>query len=170
MPRKIVGFIALDWCLMIFALVIILLRYAVRHRRISHVQASPKPSTSLASYLSDIFVLTSWIAGIALIAINTWKNKLRYNYRHENPDHLYYGVPHDMAAHLLYVSWISLFPIYISLYFSKGAFVAFYYDLFFNHSKKMQVMLLLTSIFTFLTFLVQMMLLAFWCQPTSLNW
>ncbi|KAH0562462.1 hypothetical protein GP486_002844 [Trichoglossum hirsutum] len=169
-PRKTVGFIALDWCLMIFALIIILLRYVVRHRRAPHAQTSPKPSASLASYLSDIFVLASWISGMALIAINTWKNKLRYKYHRTNPDKLYYGVPHDMAAHLLYVSWISLFPIYISLYFSKAAFVAFYYDLFSNHSKKMQIMLLVTSIFTFLTFLVQIMLLAFWCQPTNLNW
>ena len=107
---------------------------------------------------------------MVLILINTWKNHLRFRYRHDDPTQLYYGVPHDMVAHLLYVSWLSLFFIYISLYLSKAAFIAFYYDLFSSHSKKMQIMLLGTCIFTFLTFMVQMMLLSFWCQPTKLNW
>jgi hypothetical protein len=170
MLRITVGFIALDWSFMLLALVIILLRYAVRHRRNPQAQASPKPSGSLAGYLSDIFVITSWISGMVLVAINTWKNNLRFKYRHDDPDKLYYGVPHDMASHLLYISWLSLYFIYISLYFSKAAFIAFYYDLFFTHSKRMQIMLLGTSIFTAATFLVQMMLLSFWCHPTSLNW
>jgi hypothetical protein len=133
MLRTTVGFIALDWSLMVFALGIILLRYAVRHHRTPHVQTSPKPSSSRASYLSDIFVLTSWFSGVILVSINTWKNQLRFKFRHGNPDKLYYGVPHDMASHLLYISWLSLFFIYISLYFSKAAFIAFYYDLFFSH-------------------------------------
>ncbi|KAH0545509.1 hypothetical protein FGG08_000337 [Glutinoglossum americanum] len=123
-----------------------------------------------AGYLSDIFVISSWISGMILVAINTWKNNLRFKFRHDDPEKLYYGVPHDMASHLLYISWLSLFFIYISLYFSKAAFIAFYYDLFVDHSKRMKIMLLGTSIFTAATFLVQMMLLSFWCHPTNLNW
>jgi hypothetical protein len=167
---KLVGFIALDWSLMIFTLCIILLRFAVRHRGARLVPGLPKPVNSRAAILSDIFVITSWLSGIVLILINTWKNHQRFEYRHDDPAQLYYGVPHDLASHLLYESWLSLYFIYISLYFSKAAFIAFYYDLFFDHSKKMRIMLLGTSVLTFLTFMVQMMLLSFWCQPVNLNW
>ncbi|KAI9772462.1 MAG: hypothetical protein M1840_000665 [Geoglossum simile] len=164
------GFIALDWCLMIFALGVILLRFAVRHRGARLIPGLPTPVNSRAAILSDIFLTTSWLAGMVLILINTWKNHLRFKFRHDDPAQLYYGVPKHMAAHLLYVSWLSLYFIYISLYLAKAAFIAFYYDLFFSHSKKMQIMLMGTSIFTFLTFMVQIMLLSFWCQPTKLNW
>ncbi|KAI9705457.1 MAG: hypothetical protein M1836_006212 [Candelina mexicana] len=107
---------------------------------------------------------------MVLISINTWKNNLRHKYQNVPPEELYYGVPQDRAAHLLYVSWISLFFIYISLWFSKAAFIAFYYDLFSYQSRKLRIMLWATSVFTACTFLLHILLLFLWCHPVSLNW
>jgi len=79
-------------------------------------------------------------------------------------------VPWDQAAHLLYVSWISLFFIYISLWCSKAAFLAFYYSLFSLQGKRIRIVLWCASIFTLATFILHMCLIAFWCSPISSNW
>jgi len=153
------GFIALDWSLLGFALIFVAFRVCFRrHKR-----------PSLASNISDAFVVLAWTSGAVLASINAWKNSLRKHYEGQ-PD-LYYGVPKDLSAHLLKVSWISLFFIYISLWSSKAAFIAFYYHLFSsNLGKWCQFVKAFVSVFTFLTFLLHMMLLAFWCAPVSLNW
>ncbi len=146
---------------MLFTLILIILRLSLRRRR---------PSHTLAANLSDIFVVASWLSGIVLISINTWKNNLRHKYQHLPQEGLYYGVPKDQAAHLLYVSWISLFFIYISLWLSKAAFIAFYYDFFTYQSRQLRIMLWSTSVITAFTFLLHMLLLFLWCHPISLNW
>ena len=112
----------------------------------------------------------AWLSGIVLISINAWKNSLRERYVHAPPSSLYYMVPWDQAAHLLYVSWISLFFIYISLWCSKAAFLAFYYSLFSLQGKRIRIVLWCASIFTLATFILHMCLIAFWCSPISGNW
>lgn len=156
------GFIALDWTLMTVALIPILLRLSLRRRHIG-----PHP---LSTNLSDSFVVMAWLSGIVLISINAWKNSLRERYVHAPPSSLYYMVPRNQAAHLLYVSWISLFFIYISLWCSKAAFLAFYYSLFSLQGKRIRIVLWCASIFTLATFILHMCLIAFWCSPISGNW
>jgi len=156
------GFISLDWSLMTLALVFIILRLSLRHRQIH--------PPSFSTNLSDFFIVLSWLSGIVLISINTWKNALREKYIHAPKSELYYGVPRDESAHLLYVSWISLFFIYISLWCSKAAFLAFYHSLFSLQGRTSRIILICASVFTFCTFLLHMLLLTLWCHPISGNW
>ena len=125
---------------------------------------------SPATNIADAFVVLAWLAGCVLISINTWKNNFRMKYLHAPKETLYYGVPHELSGHLLYVSWISLFFIYISLWSAKAAFLAFYYSIFSQQGQRIRIALLIASIITFATFLVHMFLIAFWCSPISLNW
>ncbi|KAF2838668.1 hypothetical protein M501DRAFT_1016759 [Patellaria atrata CBS 101060] len=157
------AFIAIDWTLMTLAVIFIILRLTLRKRQ------SHRPTFS--TNLSDFFIILSWLSGIVLISINTWKNNLRYKYvNHEPKSDLYYMVPRDQSSHLLYVSWISLFFIYISLWAAKAAFLAFYHSLFHLQGRKFTIVLVCASVFTFLTFLLHMLLLTLWCAPISSNW
>jgi hypothetical protein len=147
---------------MTVALIPILLRLSLRARH-----RGPHP---LSTNLSDGFVLLAWLSGIALIGINTWKNTVRKRYLHADPSSIYYGVPKDQAAHLLYVSWISLFFIYISLWASKAALLAFYYSILSLQGCGTRIVLWTASGFTAATFILHMCLIAFWCAPISSNW
>lgn len=154
---------------MTLCLLFITLRLSLRftHR----AQPSNEHVHRLASLLSDIFLVFSWLSGLVLISINTWKNLLRYKYLNYQPkSDLYYMVPREQAGHLLYVSWISLFFIYISLWFSKAAFLAFYYSLFQLQGRKTRIVLYGACIFTAATFVLHMLLLTLWCHPISSNW
>src|SRR5262245_51706654 len=101
---------------MAVALIPILIRISMRTRN--------RGLNNIASNSADGFVILAWLSGLVLIAINTWKNNLRMKYLHDPPETLYYGVPPNLSGHLLYVSWISLFFIYISLWSAKAAFLA----------------------------------------------
>ncbi|KAF2121417.1 hypothetical protein BDV96DRAFT_211808 [Lophiotrema nucula] len=158
------GFIALDWTLMIVALIPIILRLSLRMRN--------RGLDPLSTNIADGFVVLAWLAGSVLISINTWKNNLRLKYirNHTDPATLYYGVPEELSGHLLYVSWISLFFIYISLWASKAAFLAFYYSIFSLQGKRARITLAVACVFTAATFLLHIFLIAFWCSPISSNW
>ncbi|KAF2688222.1 hypothetical protein K458DRAFT_401590 [Lentithecium fluviatile CBS 122367] len=155
------GFIALDWTLMTVALIPILIRVSMRTRN--------RGLSTLASNIADGFVILAWLSGCVLISINTWKNNLRMKYLSAPHDSLYYGVPKELSGHLLYVSWISLFFIYISLWSAKAAFLAFYYSIF-SIQEKAKYALAGACVFTFATFILHMCLIAFWCTPVSANW
>ncbi|PSN62017.1 hypothetical protein BS50DRAFT_638603 [Corynespora cassiicola Philippines] len=156
------GFIALDWSLMTLALIPILIRISLRTRN--------RGLHSLAANTADAFVLLAWLSGCVLISINTWKNTLRMKYLSYPKESLYYGVPPSLSGHLLYVSWISLFSIYISLWAAKAAFLAFYYSIFSLQGRRARITLACACAFTAATFLVHMFLIAFWCSPISANW
>ncbi|KAI8956969.1 hypothetical protein F5Y11DRAFT_361241 [Daldinia sp. FL1419] len=157
------AFIAIDWVGMTVALVPIILRFWLRPRE-------SKPRT-LTLDLSDGLVLLSWLSGMVLISINTWKNNLRQRYIHIPPDELYYGVPRELSAHLLYVSWISLFFIYISLWAAKFSLLAFFADLLhLTENRAARIMLICASVFAGCTFVLHMALLSAWCSPVSGNW
>ena len=158
----IAGFMAIDWSLMTFALSLVIMRLYLRKKRQVH---------SLAANLSDLFLVSSWLAGIIDISINTWKNSRRMRYVSWPESQLYYMVPYNQSAHLLKVSWICLYFIYISLWLSKAAFIAFYYDMFFTHGNRgLRWALYTVSVFAGFTFVLQMSLLTFWCHPISGNW
>lgn len=147
---------------MSLALLPILIRISMRTRN--------RGLNSLASNLADAFIVLAWLSGCVLICINTWKNTLRMKFLSAPPDTLYYGVPNSLSGHLLYVSWISLFFIYISLWSAKAAFLAFYYSIFSLQGEKAKFGLAAACVFTTATFLLHMGLIAFWCTPISLNW
>lgn len=147
---------------MTVALVPIIIRISLRSRN--------RATTSLATNISDGFIVLAWLSGIVLIAINTWKNHLRMKYLSTPKHDLYYGVPLPLSGHLLYVSWISLFFIYISLWASKAALLAFYYSIFSLQGRRARLTLLGACIFTAGTFLLHMCIIAFWCTPISANW
>ncbi|KAF2248833.1 hypothetical protein BU26DRAFT_519040 [Trematosphaeria pertusa] len=147
---------------MALALVPILIRISLRTRN--------RGLNSLAASIADAFVVLAWLSGAVLISINTWKNNLRMKYLSTPPSELYYGVPEHLSGHLLYVSWISLFFIYISLWSAKAAFLAFYYSIFSLQGKRARITLAVACVFTAATFLLHMFLIAFWCSPVSSNW
>lgn len=156
------AFIALDWTLMTVALIPILIRVSMRTRN--------RGLSTIASNLADAFLVLAWLSGCVLISINTWKNNLRLRYVSAPPETLYYGVPDALSGHLLYVSWISLFFIYISLWSAKACLLAFYYGIFSLQGRKARLGLAAACVFTAATFLLHMFLIAFWCAPVSLNW
>lgn len=147
---------------MTIALIPILIRVSLRTRN--------RGLNSLASNIADGFVILAWLSGAVLICINTWKNRLRMKYLSYPASALYYGVPPDLSGHLLYVSWISLFFIYISLWSAKAAFLAFYYSIFSLQGRRARIGMAVACLFTASTFLVHMFLIAFWCSPISSNW
>ncbi|KAL1651962.1 hypothetical protein SLS58_000085 [Diplodia intermedia] len=151
---------------MTLALIPILLRFHLRRRQRQR-QLQPQPFTR---NLSDALILLSWLSGIVLISINTWKNSLRQHYIHQPPSSLYYGVPRPLAAHLLYVSWISLFFIYIALWSAKFALLAFYASLLRLQGRWARVTLACATLFATGTFALHMALLTRWCKPVSSNW
>ncbi|KAL1627998.1 hypothetical protein SLS56_006141 [Neofusicoccum ribis] len=156
------AFIAIDWTGMTLALIPIVLRFWLRRR-----QLQPQPFTR---NLSDALVVLSWLSGMVLICINTWKNSLRYHYRNHPASELYYSVPRSQSAHLLYVSWISLFFIYISLWSAKFALLAFYASLLRLQGRWARTMLWSATAFSALTFALHIALLTRWCSPMSANW
>lgn len=147
---------------MTLASIPILIRISVRTRN----RGLANPATNVA----DGFIVMAWLSGCVLILINTWKNNLRMKYLDAPKDTLYYGVPEPLSGHLLYVSWISLFFIYISLWSAKAGFLAIYYSLFSLQGRGIRIALFSACVFTAATFLVHMFLIAFWCSPISLNW
>ncbi|KAI0011462.1 hypothetical protein F4779DRAFT_572812 [Xylariaceae sp. FL0662B] len=156
------AFIAIDWTGMTIALVPIILRFWLRY------QSQPQP---LTRNLADGLVVFSWLSGIVLISINAWKNSLRQRYIDYPPGELYYGVPLPLSAHLLYLSWISLFFIYISLWAAKFSLLAFYASLItLLQVRTARVLLICAAIFTGATFLLHILLLTRWCTPVSSNW
>ncbi|KAF2129375.1 hypothetical protein P153DRAFT_366771 [Dothidotthia symphoricarpi CBS 119687] len=156
------AFIALDWTLLTLALIPITIRLSLRTRN----RGLHTPSANLA----DTFVILAWLSGCVLISINTWKNTLRMQYLSAPPASLYYGVPPHLSAHLLHISWLSLFFIYTSLWSAKAAFLAFYYSIFSLQGRRAQIALFAACLFTLATFLLHMLLIAFWCSPVSANW
>lgn len=147
---------------MTLALIPIILRFWLRWR-----QRHPQP---FMRNLSDALILLSWLSGIVLISINTWKNTLRQRYIHWPPEQLYYGVPRSQSAHLLYVSWLSLFFIYISLWAAKFALLAFYASLLRLQGRWARATLISAALFASGTFALHMALLTRWCSPTAANW
>jgi hypothetical protein len=147
---------------MAVALIPILIRTSMRTRN--------RGLSTLASNIADAFVMLAWLSGCVLISINTWKNNLRMKYVSAPPETLYYGVPEPLSGHLLYVSWISLFFIYISLWSAKAAYLAFYYSILSLQGKRARIILASACVFTAATFLLHMLLIAFWCTPISSNW
>jgi hypothetical protein len=159
---SIAAFMAIDWTLMTLAFLPILLRFALRLRS--------RTLSCFATNLSDAFIVLSWLSGLVLICINTWKNALRMRYISAPPTTLYYGVPPHLSSHLLHISWISLFFIYISLWSSKAALLAFYFSIFSLQGRRTRIALLCASVFALFTFTLHMGLIAFWCAPVSSNW
>lgn len=147
---------------MTVALIPIIIRISMRTRN--------RSMSTTSTNIADSFVILSWVSGLVLISINTWKNNLRMSYLSSPPSDLYYGVPQPLSGHLLYVSWISLFFIYISLWSAKAAFLAFYYSFSTLRGRGAQYALAAACMFTAATFLLHMFLIAFWCSPVSSNW
>lgn len=152
---------------MALALIPVVLRFWLRFK-----ETHPH---SLNRDLSDGLVLFSWLSGMVLVGINTWKNSLRQRYIGGAPpgEELNYGVPHSISANLLYVSWISLFFIYISLWAAKFSLLAFYGSIrgqLPTGDWVADTVLLFASSFTAATFALHMILLAKWCSPVSSNW
>ncbi|KAK7962998.1 uncharacterized protein PG986_003823 [Apiospora aurea] len=166
------AFIAIDWTGMTLALLPILLRFWLRHKEIKR-----QPWTR---NVSDALVVLSWLSGVVLISINAWKNMLRYRYVHDpHPERLYYMVPKPQSAHLLYVSWASLFFVYISLWAAKFALLAFFAGVLLIDGGSasavrgcgwIRAVLAGCTIFTAATFCLHIALLTSWCHPVSSNW
>lgn len=166
------AFIAIDWTGMTVALLPILVRFWLRHQ-----ENKRQPWTR---NVSDALVVLSWLAGIVLISINAWKNMLRYRYIHyPDQSQLYYMVPRSQSAHLLYVSWVSLFFIYISLWAAKFALLAFFAGVLLpvdgggasvQQRGWIRIVLVGCTVFTAATFCLHMSLLTAWCRPISSNW
>ncbi|KAI0014946.1 hypothetical protein F4780DRAFT_132572 [Xylariomycetidae sp. FL0641] len=162
------AFIAIDWIGMTLALVPIVLRFWLRYRE---YDARKPPHWTL--HLSDGLVVLSWLSGLVLILINTWKNAVRQRYAEAGwpADALYYGVPRPQAAHLLYVSWISLYCIYVALWAAKFSLLAFFASLVrLTRSRAAGPVLAAAAAVTALTFALHMALLAAWCRPVRGNW
>ncbi|KAK7915320.1 hypothetical protein PG985_013023 [Apiospora marii] len=166
------AFIAIDWTGMTLALLPLLLRFWLRYK-----ENKAQPWTR---NVSDGLVVLSWLAGIVLISINAWKNMLRYRYIHyPDQSQLYYMVPRSQSAHLLYVSWVSLFFIYISLWAAKFALLAFFAGVLLpvdgggtsvQQRGWIRVVLVSCTVFTAATFGLHTALLTAWCRPVSSNW
>ncbi|KAI0392269.1 hypothetical protein F5Y17DRAFT_366312 [Xylariaceae sp. FL0594] len=157
------AFIAIDWTAMTLALIPIVLRFWLRYR-----EAKPQP---ISRNISDGLIVLSWLSGIVLISINAWKNTLREKYVHYPPSELYYSVPRPLSAHLLYVSWVSLFFIYIALWSSKFALVAFFASVLrLMETRKARFMVAFATSYTAVTFALHMILLTRWCDPVDRNW
>ena len=72
-----------------------------------------------------------------------------------------------MSAHLLYVSWISLLLIYISLWTAKFALLTFYAGLLrLTQTRTTREMLVCAAV----NFALHMVLLTAWYWPVSSNW
>ncbi|KAI1369828.1 hypothetical protein F5Y08DRAFT_2939 [Xylaria arbuscula] len=157
------AFIAIDFVGMTVALIPIVLRFWLRWR-----EAKPQP---LTRNISDGLIVFSWLSGLVLISINAWKNTLRERYIHFPPSELYYSVPRPLSAHLLYVSWISLFFIYISLWAAKFALIAFFASVMrLMEGRTARLFLGFAIFYTTSTFILHITLLARWCTPVSRNW
>ncbi|KAI1319409.1 hypothetical protein F5Y16DRAFT_102155 [Xylariaceae sp. FL0255] len=157
------AFIALDFSAMTLALVPIVLRFYLRWR-------DPK-AQPWSRNLSDGLVVFAWLSGLVLISINAWKNALRYRYIHWPAADLFYQVPHDQASHLLYESWISLYFIYISLWASKFALIAFFASVLnMMDTSAARRLVAFASGYALTTFFLHIILLTRWCDPVSLNW
>jgi len=148
---------------MTLALIPIILRFWLRWR-----EAKPQP---MSRNISDGLIVFSWFSGIVLISINAWKNSLRERYVHYPPSELYYSVPRPLSAHLLYVSWVSLFFIYIALWASKFALIAFFAGVLrLMETRKARFIVAFATLYTAATFTLHMVLLTRWCDPVDRNW
>ncbi|KAI1190850.1 hypothetical protein F5B17DRAFT_23300 [Nemania serpens] len=157
------AFIAIDFVSLTLALIPITIRFWLRRR-----EAIPQP---LTRNISDGLVTLAWLAGLVLVSINAWKNSLRERYTHDPRAELYYGVPRHLSAHLLYVSWISLFFIYISLWASKFALIAFFASVLkLMETRLSRFIMAFATLYTTSTFVLHIVLLTRWCSPVSRNW
>ncbi|KAI3320195.1 hypothetical protein HD806DRAFT_506751 [Xylariaceae sp. AK1471] len=157
------AFIAIDWVAMTLALIPIILRFWLRWQ-----EAKPQP---LSRNISDGLVVLSWLSGLVLISINAWKNTLRERYVHYPPSELYYSVPRPLSAHLLYVSWISLFFIYIALWAAKFALIAFFASVLkLMETRTARFIVAFATFYAVGTFVLHIVLLTRWCDPVSNNW
>ncbi|KAI1758113.1 hypothetical protein F4782DRAFT_13185 [Xylaria castorea] len=157
------AFIAIDFVGMTIALIPIILRFWLRWR-----EAKPQPVTR---NISDGLIVFSWLSGIVLISINAWKNSLRQQYIHYPPSELYYSVPRHLSAHLLYVSWISLYFIYLSLWAAKFALIAFFAGVMkLMETRAARLFVAFATFYTTSTFILHIALLTRWCDPVSRNW
>ncbi|KAI0459188.1 hypothetical protein F5B21DRAFT_499813 [Xylaria acuta] len=157
------AFIAIDFVGLTVALIPIILRFWLRWR-----EAKPQP---VSRNISDGLIVLSWFSGIVLISINAWKNSLRQKYVHYPPSELYYSVPRHLSAHLLYVSWISLFFIYISLWAAKFALIAFFAGVMkLMETRVARLFVAFATFYTTGTFILHIVLLTRWCNPISRNW
>ncbi|RYC55112.1 hypothetical protein CHU98_g11096 [Xylaria longipes] len=153
----------IDFVGLTIALIPIILRFWLRRR-----EAKPQP---LSRNISDSFIVLSWFSGLVLISINAWKNSLRQRYVHYPPSELYYSVPRHLSAHLLYVSWISLFFIYISLWAAKFALIAFFAGVMnLMETRVARSIVAFATFYTTGTFILHIVLLTRWCNPVSANW
>ncbi|KAI1291456.1 hypothetical protein F5Y03DRAFT_33073 [Xylaria venustula] len=157
------AFIAIDFIGLTIALIPIILRFWLRWR-----EAKPQPMTR---NISDGLIIFSWLSGFVLISINAWKNTLRERYVHYPPSELYYSVPLNLSAHLLYVSWISLYFIYISLWAAKFALIAFFASVMrLMETRAARLVVGFAVFYTTSTFILHIALLTRWCDPISKNW
>ncbi|KAI1166220.1 hypothetical protein F5B18DRAFT_96780 [Nemania serpens] len=157
------AFIAIDFVSLTLALIPISLRFWLRWR-----ETRPQP---LTRNISDGLIALAWVAGLVLISINAWKNSLRERYLHDPRTELYYGVPRHLSAHLLYVSWISLFFIYISLWASKFALIAFFTSVLkLMETRLSRFIIAFATFYATSTFVLHIVLLTRWCSPVSRNW
>ncbi|KAI0102978.1 hypothetical protein GGR51DRAFT_258919 [Nemania sp. FL0031] len=157
------AFIAIDFTGLTLALIPIILRFWLRWR-----EAKPQPKTR---NVSDGLIVLSWVSGLVLISINAWKNTLREKYVHYPPSELYYSVPYELSAHLLYVSWISLYFIYISLWAAKFALIAFFTSVLrLMDTRSARLIVAFAIFYTTGTFVLHIALLTSWCDPVSKNW
>ncbi|KAI1175894.1 hypothetical protein F4777DRAFT_293355 [Nemania sp. FL0916] len=159
------AFIAIDFTGMTLALIPIILRFYLRWRERAN---GPQP---LSRNLSDGLIALSWLSGLVLISINAWKNSLRQRYISWPASELYYSVPLPLSAHLLYVSWVSLFFIYIALWAAKFALIAFFASVMaLMETKLARVFVGLATAYASATFILHIVLLTRWCDPISSNW
>ncbi|KAI0483613.1 hypothetical protein F4859DRAFT_503180 [Xylaria cf. heliscus] len=157
------AFIAIDFVGMTIALIPIILRFWLRWR-----ESKPQP---VSRNISDGLIVLSWLSGIVLISINAWKNSLRQRYIHYPPSELYYSVPRPLSAHVLYVSWISLFFIYISLWAAKFALIAFFAGVMkLMETRAARLFVGFATFYATGTFILHIVLLTRWCDPVSRNW
>ncbi|KAI0200949.1 hypothetical protein F4808DRAFT_460456 [Astrocystis sublimbata] len=160
------AFIAIDFVGLTIALIPIILRFWLRWR-----EAGPPRSSR---NISDSLIVLSWLSGLVLISINAWKNSLRQQYVHYPASDLYYGVPRPLSAHLLYVSWISLYFIYISLWAAKFALISFFAGILsvleLMRTRGARPIVAFVIIYTTSTFILHIALLTRWCSPVSRNW
>jgi hypothetical protein len=148
---------------MTLALIPIILRFWLRWRETKRQTATRN--------ISDGLVVLSWLSGIAFISINAWKNTLRERYIHFSPSELYYNVPRPLAPHLIFVSWVSLYFIYIALWAAKFALIAFFASVLqLMETRTARLIVAFATFYTAITFVLHIVLLTRWCTPISTNW
>ncbi|PUU78902.1 hypothetical protein B9Z19DRAFT_28771 [Tuber borchii] len=148
------GFLALSWGLnsLVFAILVIRL---VLHRR----QKLKGP----AIVISDVLICISFFFGIALISMDAWMYSKEIEARTRKLS------LHDKET-FPKLFFLCGYLVFSAMWFSKGAFVVYYYHLFTNLSKKLKYYLMFVTIFTMSTYIFIMLLQTLWCRPIWTNW